>query len=159
MSFLPSTLTAKAVRESRCIRERYHAPPPAVVELLRRHHPGTHVRNATPTEYCAAHLDSITEPALTALHDSAKGIPVNYRDLPSILWEPILPHHLPQLTVGPAEIHRMQVTAGRYSNMSPSAGPFTKIRHKKKPRPVWKYEPPRQLFWESHVSLWKRRRL
>ena len=115
MSFLPSTLTAKDARESRCIRERYHAPPPAVVELLRRHHPGTHVRNVTPTEYCAAHLASITEPAVTALHDSAKGIPVNYRDLPSILWERILPHHLPQLTVGPAEIHRMQVTAGRYS--------------------------------------------
>ena len=126
MSHLPSQHN-KHIRQSNCVRQQYHSPPSAVVELLRHHHPGTHVRKVAPTEYCAAHLASITETAVTALHDSSTGTPINYRDLPSIVWEHILPHHLPQLTVGPAEIHRMQVTAGQYSkgrDHQPKRGAF-----------------------------------
>ena len=56
-------------------------------------------------QYCAAHLASLTESAVTDLHQPSSeqlGVAVNYRDLPQILWDTIWPQSW-NLTVHPTD--------------------------------------------------------
>jgi hypothetical protein len=115
MSHLPVGM--KNIRQSNCVRAQARGPVPKTVQDILHRHFHSSAKSVSPIEYCAAHLASITETAVEALQnneDSKMGVPVNYRDLPTALWEVVLPNVL-HIPTGQAEIHRMQVTAGVYS--------------------------------------------
>ena len=70
-----------------CTKTRKH-PPKTIEDIAKRHgRGGAHELEAS--EYCAAHLAQLTEAAVRNLNDMA--IPVEYDQLPGILWEKIFP--------------------------------------------------------------------
>jgi hypothetical protein len=77
------------LKQAICTKSRVGgAHPMAIRDIASRH--GYHdSRDLQPAQYCAAHLASLTESAVSHLNDMA--IPVNYDHLPSMLWEKIMP--------------------------------------------------------------------
>jgi hypothetical protein len=65
-----------------------------------------------PSQYCAAHLASLTESAVNNLNDMA--IPVNYDHLPSILWEKIMPKLFGR-PLSQQEINNLETVSHDYS--------------------------------------------
>jgi len=63
--------------------------PPKEIKAIAKRHGRQDVKELTPSEYCAAHLAMLTESAANALDDMA--IPVAYDQLPSMMWEKIMP--------------------------------------------------------------------
>lgn len=103
-----------------CLRSRF-SPPPEVHAIVEKHGISTDPRNIPPEQYCAAHLASITEFALAALNNNhgndnrdGHGIPVNYQDLPDILYTTILPKILGRPLTS-TEISNIQDVSHEYS--------------------------------------------
>lgn len=85
------------------------------------------VRSWSPEEFCAAKLATLTESAVASLtaQNSNHGIPLDYLDMPDRLYKEIMPNKL-GLTMGEAEIARVEAVAGQYSKGSHGrAGAFT----------------------------------
>jgi hypothetical protein len=112
------------IDRANCVRGRQR-PPRIVQDIVQRR--GTDLEGrplnlqSMPGEYfCAAHLASITESALSALQDDPdevakhRGIPVRYDDLPEILYQEILPNHW-GVTVSPEEVENILQVSGKYA--------------------------------------------
>jgi hypothetical protein len=69
--------------------------------------------NTTPEDYCAAHLASITERVMDSYTDYA--IPINYRDMPTILFDTVFPQLLNERPLAESDLRRMKETANVYS--------------------------------------------
>jgi hypothetical protein len=72
--------------------------PPMTVAIITSK--GRSLQDVTKTEYCAAHLAGLAESAVREMKTSTssnsnknKGRFVNYNQLPTIMWESIVPHH------------------------------------------------------------------
>jgi hypothetical protein len=73
-----------------CTRSMHGGRPPSPIEeIAKRHGRRGGARDLQRAEYCASHLAMLTESAVNSLNDVA--IPVNYDQLPDILWEKIMP--------------------------------------------------------------------
>jgi hypothetical protein len=83
-----------------------------VEELAQRHR--VVIENLSDVEYCALHLSALTEAAAESL--DAYAIPVNYKDLPGVLYKKILPAI--GIPIGDAEIHRIEHAAQTYAKGS-----------------------------------------
>ena len=70
-----------------CTRSRNN--PPKEVHAIAKRHGRSDATKLKPAEYCAAHLAMLTESAVHNLNDMA--IPVAYDQLPSMMWEKIMP--------------------------------------------------------------------
>lgn len=115
---------------AKCVTQR-HSPPASVVHVVQQQQqvaaatPRSNSKDATspvvrilakelsPSDYCAAHLASITEAAMT--HMTLYGTPVNYADLPNILYDELIPSWLGTDAVTENERERMLAAATRYS--------------------------------------------
>jgi len=76
-----------SLRRTICTKSR-RFPPEAVNEIAIRH--GRRGASALDAiEYCAAHIAQLTEAGVRSLNDMA--IPVRYDQLPSMMWETIMP--------------------------------------------------------------------
>jgi hypothetical protein len=106
----------------KCAQRQRNRPPPVVVKLLERYYGdalsmnlGKQLAQAVSVEqYCAAHLASLTNTAVSVLQQNNKGRAVNYELLPDLLWNDLLPNHF-QYNASDAEIARMQEQAKLYS--------------------------------------------
>lgn len=117
---LMSQLSA-GVNHANCVRGR--SRPGRLVERLVHAHDQSRVEQLSGEDYCAAHLASITETAVERLND--RGIPVNYKDLPGVFWERILPSIYGRALTN-EEIARMQDVSSQYSKgRGKRAGEFT----------------------------------
>jgi phosphoribosylcarboxyaminoimidazole (NCAIR) mutase len=94
-----------------CVSSRRN-PGRMVEDLAQRHRVA--VKSLSDVEYCALHLSALTESAAESLDEYA--IPVNYRDLPGVLYEKILP--AVGVPIGDAEIHRIEHAAQTYAKGS-----------------------------------------
>jgi hypothetical protein len=68
--------------------------PPMTVAIVTSK--GRTMQDVTKTEYCAAHLAGLAESAVREMESNAnnnKGRFVNYNQLPTIMWESIVPNH------------------------------------------------------------------
>jgi hypothetical protein len=82
-----------------------------------------HAKEISDTDYCAAHLASITETMVSSV--TANGYPINYRDLPDIFYQDVLPKLLSRsrmtgsygttTPISHDEFLRMQAMASLYS--------------------------------------------
>jgi hypothetical protein len=76
-----------------CVRDRYNSwQHPQLLDLLNRNN--RTLASLTSEDYCAAHLASLAQSALTENDKTsawAKHMFVNYEDLPYILWDRIIP--------------------------------------------------------------------
>ena len=100
-----------------CVKSQQWGPPADVKHVVQQYAPAaTSARELTPTDYCAAHLATLTEAATRALtsNSSSGGVAVNYQDLPTILIEDILPK-VWKLEVNEAARHRMEQGSTTYS--------------------------------------------
>jgi len=75
------------MKKAICTRSRNF--PPKEIKAIAKRHGRQDAKKLTPSEYCAAHLAMLTESAANALDDMA--IPVAYDQLPSMMWENIMP--------------------------------------------------------------------
>jgi hypothetical protein len=107
----------------KCAQRQRNRPPPIVVKLLERSfgddelsmNRGNKLARAVSVEqYCAAHLASLADKAVSVLQQSSRGRAVNYELLPDLLWNDLLPNHF-QYNASDAEIARMQEQARVYS--------------------------------------------
>jgi hypothetical protein len=115
-----------------CARnQKKEIQPPATLQVLHRHNV-TDVATLTMTEYCAVHLAGITHSVLTehfkqqASHNKAFGIKtstttmtpkgrfVNYKQMPAIMYESIVPHHF-DIALTDEMVKRMQAVTNMYS--------------------------------------------
>jgi hypothetical protein len=99
------------IHHANCVRGQ-QSPPKVVREIAARRGYAS-AESMQAEDYCAAHLASITESAVTALKASNNGIPINYATLPDILYEEVLPNI--GIPVGPEEIDRIKAVSGKYS--------------------------------------------
>lgn len=102
---------ASGARHALCVTSR-RRPGRMVEELAQRHR--VFIENLSDVEYCALHLSALTEAAAESL--DAYAIPVNYKDLPGVLYEKILPAI--GIPIGDAEIHRIEHAAQTYAKGS-----------------------------------------
>ncbi|GAX16452.1 hypothetical protein FisN_19Lu037 [Fistulifera solaris] len=106
----------------KCAQRQRNRPPPIVVKLLERYfddqlsmYRGKQLARAVSVEqYCAAHLASLTNTAISVLQQSSQGRAVNYELLPDLLWNDLLTNHF-QYNASDVEIARMQEQARVYS--------------------------------------------
>ncbi|OEU19846.1 hypothetical protein FRACYDRAFT_235907 [Fragilariopsis cylindrus CCMP1102] len=75
------------IKKAICTRSRNN--PPKEVHAIAKRHGRSDATKLKPAEYCAAHLAMLTESAVHSLNDMA--IPVAYDQLPSMMWEKIMP--------------------------------------------------------------------
>jgi hypothetical protein len=76
---------------------------------------GLVTKELSDEQYCAAHLATITESAVEAMQREPQlGTPVNYNQLPDILWTNILPQKF-GVPVSSVEIERIKNISGVYS--------------------------------------------
>ena len=101
----------QGVKRALCVSSR-KAPGRMAEELAQRH--GTVLSQLSDVEYCALHLAALTESAAESVDEYA--IPVNYKDLPTVLYEQILPAI--GITLGEAELHRIEHAAQTYAKGS-----------------------------------------
>ena len=110
------------VDHANCARQR-HRPPSIVKQIVNKygssHTPRLDVTSMPAEFYCAAHLASITESAVSALedethHNAKRGIPVVYDSLPNILYEKILPDHW-GVPITSTEIENIQRVSEKYA--------------------------------------------
>jgi hypothetical protein len=106
-----SHLAQKGPHHAMCVRSR-HSPGRMVQDLAHRHRVA--IPDLTDVEYCALHLATLTEAAAESIDEYA--IPVNYKDLPGVLYEKILP--AVGVPIGEAEVHRMEHAAQTYAKGS-----------------------------------------
>ena len=100
-----------------CVKSQQWGPPADVKHVVQQYAPAaTSPRELTPTDYCAAHLATLTEAATRALtsNSSSRGVAVNYQDLPTVLIQDILPK-VWKLEVNEAARHRMEQGSTSYS--------------------------------------------
>jgi hypothetical protein len=102
---------SQGTKRALCVNSR-HNPGRTVEDLARSHHVA--IESLSDVEYCALHLSALIESAAESLNEYA--IPVNYRDLPGVLYEKILPAI--GIPIGEAEIHRIEHAAQTYAKGS-----------------------------------------
>lgn len=95
-----------------CTRTRFSGRHPRAIRDLAHRHGFADSRELEPSQYCAAHLASLTESAVNSLNDMA--IPVNYEQLPNILWEKIMPRVFGR-PLTQTEIDNMEAVSHDYS--------------------------------------------
>lgn len=108
----------------KCAQRQKRRPQPIVVTMLERYFgrssgrggPYSLARAVSVEQYCAAHLASLTNAAVSVLQQQTvpSGRAVNYDLLPDLLWNDLLPNHF-QYNVSAGEIARMQEQALVYS--------------------------------------------
>lgn len=117
-----------------CARnQKKEMQPPAILKVLHRHNV-TNVSTLSMTEYCAAHLASITHSVLmeyyksththnttattggikTTTNNKGGGRFVNYKQMPAIMYESIVPHHF-GIPLSSDMQKRMQAVTNMYS--------------------------------------------
>jgi hypothetical protein len=111
-----------------CARnQKKEMQPPAILKVLHRHNV-TNVSTLSMTEYCAAHLAGITHSVLMEHYKSthnnttgsiktnnnSKGRFVNYKQMPAIMYESIVPHHF-GIPLSSDMQKRMQAVTNMYS--------------------------------------------
>lgn len=97
---------AHGVKNANCLRNQ-HRPLQAIKAIFQKYGP-----KETPEDFCAAHLASITETIASSLTEYA--IPINYRDMPDILFDSVFPQLLDE-EISEEDLSRMRETAGVYS--------------------------------------------
>ncbi|KAL3917208.1 MAG: hypothetical protein SGILL_004820 [Bacillariaceae sp.] len=94
-----------------CTRSRVGRPP-KIIQAIAHRHGYDDSRDLESAQYCAAHLASLTESAVENLNDMA--IPINYAELPSIMWEKIMPRIFGR-PLSQKEIDNMESVSHEYS--------------------------------------------
>ncbi|CAB9506936.1 HSPB (Heat shock 27kDa) associated protein 1 [Seminavis robusta] len=104
---------ARGYKQANCLRS-LHRPPLATLQVAKRHgHYST--SDLSPEQFCAAHLATITESALSNIQQSnGKGRAVNYDTLPTSMYETILPTHM-GVPIGQPHIDRILAVSEMYS--------------------------------------------
>ena len=95
-----------------CTRSRIGGRHPKAIRDIAFRHGYKDSQELQPSQYCAAHLASLTESAVDSLNDMA--IPVNYDQLPNILWEKIMPKIFGR-SLTQKEIDNMEAVSHDYS--------------------------------------------
>jgi hypothetical protein len=98
-------------KQANCVRSRASGGGTFITEIT-RHHQVPDPRRMSLEDYCAVHLATITESAVESL-DGEMSYPVNYRDLPEIFYQEILP--LLGVELDEEDIERIQQISGQYS--------------------------------------------
>jgi hypothetical protein len=98
---------ARGVKTANCLQTQSN-PSHIIRRILQKYG-----MNTTPEDYCAAHLASITERVMDSYTDYA--IPINYRDMPTILFDTVFPQLLNEGPLAEADLRRMKETANVYS--------------------------------------------
>lgn len=103
------------MQAANCVAQQ-RRPSHLVRSIVQARNIAVRAEELDPEDLCAAHLAGITETAVWALTEgpNPNGSAVNYRDLPSRLWEDILPNAW-DLPVTPEAVERMQEVSGVYS--------------------------------------------
>jgi hypothetical protein len=102
----------QGVKYANCVRMRVR--PNRIIENLVADK-GLVAKELTDDEYCAAHLATITESAVDAMQRSPHlGTPVNYNQLPDILFTDILPKKF-GVALSETEIDNIKKISGVYS--------------------------------------------
>ena len=96
-----------------CTRTRKH--PPADVRQIAENHDNWSPSTLKYENYCAIHLAAITDAAVRALQTNPMGIPINYDQLPTILWEQVLPKQILGRELTTSEITNMERISTQYS--------------------------------------------
>lgn len=99
------------IERANCVRPRAN-PPRSVRDLVKSE--GMTVKSLTHEEYCAAHLATICNAALTELQSSETGHALNYNDIIDDLTTRVIPHHF-KLPVGDVELARIMAISTKYS--------------------------------------------
>jgi hypothetical protein len=97
----------RGVKSANCLQTKGH-PSPIIRRILQKYG-----ADKTPEDYCAAHLASITERVMDSYTDYA--IPINYRDMPNILFDTVFPQLLDERPIAATDLHRMKEQANVYS--------------------------------------------
>lgn len=97
----------KGYKSANCLRSRRN-PGPSVVNVLQKYG-----QSSLPEDQCAAHLASITESIVESMSEIA--IPINYKDMPDILFQDVFPLLSPEEVITAEEMERMHDTASVYS--------------------------------------------
>lgn len=97
----------RGIKSANCLQTKGH-PSPIIRRILQKYG-----ADHTPEDYCAAHLASITERIVDSYTDYA--IPINYRDMPNILFDTVFPQLLDERPIAEPDLHRMKETANVYS--------------------------------------------
>lgn len=97
-----------------CLKHK-RSPPPRMRQVL-----DTYGWSKKAEDVCAAHLAAFTESVAESLTDY--GTPVNYRDMPDILFDTVFPQWTPDLPITEEELARMRETAGVYSKSGKDKG-------------------------------------
>jgi hypothetical protein len=106
---------AMGPKRANCVRPRVLPHPVPILEEVIAKRGKSSVRDLTDEEYCAAHLATITESAVTGIsHSNGKGMSVNYEDLPHILYETVFPKHF-GMSVDQTEIDNIVKICSIYS--------------------------------------------
>lgn len=107
-----SHLKSKDQPDAVCLRSR-NRPPAMLRDLVQA--AGKELKSLSSTEFCAAHLASLCQAALTEhTKNPERAKFVNYATLPEVMWESVLPGHF-GIDVNSAEIERMTNVASVYS--------------------------------------------
>eukprot|EP00542_Grammatophora_oceanica_P012344 CAMPEP_0194036676 /NCGR_PEP_ID=MMETSP0009_2-20130614/9032_1 /TAXON_ID=210454 /ORGANISM="Grammatophora oceanica, Strain CCMP 410" /LENGTH=369 /DNA_ID=CAMNT_0038678529 /DNA_START=78 /DNA_END=1187 /DNA_ORIENTATION=+ len=108
-------------KNANCVRPK-RGPQGELMQHLLEEHDFSSTREMSDEDYCAAHLASITESALSAIEQApGLGMAVNYADLPKLLHEEIFPKHF-GLEVGPQEVQRIEQVCSVYSKGAGNKG-------------------------------------
>lgn len=98
------------LKKAICVRSRPR-PPQDIIDIAKRHGESD-ARYVSGEDYCAAHLAAITESAVRVLNDYA--IPIDYKTMPDILWEAVLPKIFGR-SLTPTEINNLDQISHSYS--------------------------------------------
>eukprot|EP00531_Pseudo-nitzschia_arenysensis_P003996 CAMPEP_0116126888 /NCGR_PEP_ID=MMETSP0329-20121206/6561_1 /TAXON_ID=697910 /ORGANISM="Pseudo-nitzschia arenysensis, Strain B593" /LENGTH=489 /DNA_ID=CAMNT_0003620979 /DNA_START=72 /DNA_END=1538 /DNA_ORIENTATION=+ len=99
-----------SLKRAICTKTRRH--PPQDIQDIAKRHGRANADALEPAEYCAAHLAQLTESAVRNLNEMA--IPVDYEQLPDILWEKIMPRIFGR-DLEPFEVDNLKKISGVYS--------------------------------------------
>lgn len=104
---------AQGEKSATCLQSKRH-PHHFLQDLAERKGYDRSLSEFKPVKFCAAHLATLTENALSHIQESnGLGRPVNYITLPAILYETILPSW--GVEVSPEEIDNIKTVSGTYS--------------------------------------------
>lgn len=91
LEVMRSHIKVEGKDKANCLRSKRN-PPDDLKNLVRKH--GEEIRSLPSEDFCAAHLATLCQSALNEYRASpSSGRMVNYKDLPEILMDDIIPNH------------------------------------------------------------------
>jgi len=117
---------AQAGKRANCVQTQHRGSVPDRIHSVVQQYGGggggsNNPRDLSIEEYCAAHLATLTEMAAKELEllqeqgSTARGMAINYDELPEILWHEILPKVFDIHDISPQAQERMEEASKSYS--------------------------------------------